>query len=74
MLARSQIVQVQKSMFALLLDADSGKPTYQRFGQDVVGVYTRTSDVYGAAFSMGARSLLCRFNAMGRAPLAAGDA
>ena len=74
MLAVAQIVQVQKSMLALLFDADPGKPTYQRLGQNVVGVYTRTSDVYSAALGMGARSLFRRLDAMGRAPVAAGDA
>ena len=54
MLAVAQIVQVQESMLALLLYPDPGKPTYQRLGQDVVGVYARTSDVYGAALRMGA--------------------
>ena len=74
MFARSQIVQVQESMLAPLLHPDPRKPTYQRLGQDVVGVYARTGDVYGAALGMGARSLLRRLNAMGGAPVAAGDA
>ena len=55
MLAVAQIVQVQESMLALLLYPDPGKPTYQRLGQDVVGVYARTGDVYGATLRMGAR-------------------
>ena len=54
MFARSQIVQVQESMLALLLHPDPRKPTYQRLGQDVVGVCARTSDVYGAALRVGA--------------------
>ena len=74
MLAVAQIVQVQESMLALLLYADPRKPTYQRLGQDVVGVYARTGDVYGATLRMGARSLLRCLGAMGRAPVAAGDA
>ena len=74
MLARGQIVQVQESRLALLLYADPRNPTDQRLGQDVVGVYARASDVYGAAFRMGARSLLRRLDAMSGAPVAAGDA
>ena len=74
MFARSQIVQVQKATLALLLHPDPRKPTYQRLGQDVVGVYARTSDVYGATLRVGARSLLRRLDAMGGAPVAAGDA
>ena len=54
MFARSQIVQVQESMLARLLYANPGKPTYQRLGQDLVGVYARTGDVYGAALRVGA--------------------
>ena len=52
MLAVAQIVQVQESMLAPLLHPDPRKPTYQRLGQDVVGVYARTGDVYGAALGM----------------------
>ena len=54
MLAVAQIVQVQESMLAPLLHPDPRKPTYQRLGQDVVGVYARTGDVYGAALRVGA--------------------
>ncbi len=54
MFARSQIVQVQESMLALLLHPDPREPTYQRLGQDLVGIYARTSDVYGATLRMGA--------------------
>ena len=74
MLARPQVIQVQKSTLARLLYPDPGKPTYQRLGQDVVGVYARTSDVYGAALRMGARSWLRHLDAMSGAPVAAGDA
>ena len=50
MFARPQIVQVQESMLARLLYANPRKPTYQRLGQDLVGVYARTGDVYGRPF------------------------
>ena len=64
MFARPQVIQVQESTLARLLYPDPGKPTYQRLGQDLVGVYARTGDVYGAAFRMGARSWLRRLDVL----------
>ena len=50
MLAVLEIVNVQKTALALLL---TPIPIDQYLGQDLVGIYGRTGDVYGAALRMG---------------------
>ena len=50
MLAVLEIVNVQKTALALLL---TPIPIDQYLGQDLVGIYTCTGDVYGAALRMG---------------------
>ena len=74
MLAIAQIVQVQESMFPLLLYPDPGKPYRQRLGQYLKRIDAGTSNVNGSSPCMGAGTAgFSRLDAMARAAVAAGD-
>ena len=74
MLAIAQIVQVQESMFPLLLYAYPGKPYRQRLGQYLKRIDAGTSNVNGSFPYMAARAGgLSRLDAMARTAVAAGD-
>ena len=73
MLAIAQIVQVQESMFPLLLYAYPGKPYRQRLGQYLKRIDAGTSNVNGSSPCMAAWCFLSHFDTMARAAVAAGD-
>ena len=74
MLAIAQIVQVQESMFPLLLYAYPGKPYRQRLGQYLKRIDASAGNINGPPRCMAARAGgLGRLDAMERATVTTGN-
>ena len=74
MLSQPEVIQVEESVFPLLLYPDPGEAYRQRLGQYFKRIDASTSNVNGSSPYMAARaSCLSRLDAMARTAVAAGD-
>ena len=74
MLSQPEVIEVEESVFPLLLYPDPGKPYRQRLGQYLKRIDAGTSNVNGSSPYMAARAGgLGRLDAMARAAVATGD-
>jgi hypothetical protein len=73
MLSQPEVIEVEESVFPLLLYAYPSEPYRQRLGQYLKRINAGTRNINGSSPYMAARCFLSRLDAMARAAVATGN-